>query len=183
MNAVTVPLFATLLGASAWAVREDVLFHRIPNRLTGSVLCVGLTLQLLLVGWQALGQAALGMVVGVAILVPLYYLRATGAGDVKFLGALGTLLGPQWTFIAGLYTLIAGGVLALGYVTFAAVAAGITPSGIPPSLRIHNACQRAQQLRRERFPYALAIAMGVLGAAIQRGDLRTAFEYLTGATV
>ena len=181
MHAVTVPLFATLLGASAWAVREDVLSHRIPNRLTGSVLCVGLTLQLFLAGWQALGQAGLGMIVGLAILLPLYLLRATGAGDVKFLGALGILLGPQWTFIAGLYTLLAGGALALGYVTFAATAAAIAPSGLPWSLRIHYACQRAQQLRRERFPYALAIAMGALGAAMQRGDLRAAFEYLTGA--
>jgi prepilin peptidase CpaA len=180
MHAVTIPLFATLLGASAWAVREDVLSHRIPNRLIGSVLCVGLTFQLLLGGWQALGEAALGMIVGLAILLPLYVLRATGAGDVKFLGALGSLLGPQWALIAGLYTLLAGGALAVGYIAFAATAAAIAPAGIAPSLRIHYARQRAQQLRHERFPYALAIAVGALGAAMQRGDLRAAFEYLTG---
>jgi prepilin peptidase CpaA len=182
MHAITVPIFATLLGASAWAVREDVLFHRISNRLTVSVLCAGLTLQLALAGWEALGQAALGMIVGLTVLLPLYLLRATGAGDVKLLAALGTLLGPQWTFIGGLYTLIAGGALALGYVAYGAVTAAITPAGIPCLLRIQYAFERAQQLRRERFPYALAIGLGAIGAAIQRGDLKVVIDYLTGAT-
>src|SRR5262249_59054605 len=126
-------------------------------------------------------QAALGMMVGLAVLMPLYALRATGAGDVKFLAALGTLLGPKWTLIAGLYTLIAGGALALAYVAFEATAAAVAPAGISWPVRVHQAYERAQQVRRERFPYALAIAIGVIGAATQRGDLRVALDYLTGA--
>jgi prepilin peptidase CpaA len=178
---MTAPLFATLLGASAWAVREDLLAHRIPNRLTGSLLCVGVTLQLGLGGWSALGEAALGTVVGLAVLLPLYLLRATGAGDVKLLAALGALLGPYWILVAGLYTLIAGGVLALGYLLLGALRAAIAPAGVPWPLRIQHGCERAQQLRRERFPYAVAIAIGAVGAATQRGDLRAMFDYLCGA--
>ena len=45
MQDLTLQLFATLLCASAWAVREDLLSHRIPNYLTGSLLCAGLSLQ------------------------------------------------------------------------------------------------------------------------------------------
>jgi prepilin peptidase CpaA len=180
MHAATLPLFATLLGASAWAVREDVLAHRIPNRLTGSLLFLGLALQFAFGGWSALGQAALGAVVGLAVLLPLYLLRATGAGDVKLLAAVGTLLGPQWTLLAGLYTLIAGGALAVGYLLLGAIKAATAP-GLPWSLRIQHAYGRAQQLRHERFPYALAIAVGAIGAAAQRGDLAVAFDYVTGA--
>jgi prepilin peptidase CpaA len=180
MQPMTAPLFATLLGASAWAVREDLLAHRIPNRLTGSLLCLGLSLQLVLGGCSALGEAALGAVVGLAMLLPLYLLRATGAGDVKLLAALGALLGPYWTLVAGVYTLIAGGALALCYLLLGALSAAMAPVGVPWPLRIQYGCERARQLRRERFPYALAIAIGAVSAAAQRGDLRALFDYLCG---
>jgi prepilin peptidase CpaA len=180
MQGLTLPLAATVLGASAWAVREDLLAHRIPNLLTGSVLGVGLVLQLALGGWGALGQATLGVLVGLAVLLPFYLLRAMGAGDVKLLAALGALLGPHWALIAGIGTLIAGGILAGAYLLAGALRAALVPAGAPWSLRILNARERAQQLRRERFPYALAIAVGALAAVIQRGDLQAVFAYLSG---
>jgi prepilin peptidase CpaA len=115
------------------------------------------------------------------VLLPLYMLRATGAGDVKLLAALGALLGPYWILVAGLYTLIAGGVLALGYLLLGALRAAVAPVGAPWLLRIQHGFDRAQKLRRERFPYALAIAIGAVSAATQRGDLRAVFDYLYGA--
>ena len=180
MQDLTPQLFATLLAASAWAVREDLLFRRIPNSLTGSLLCLGLALQFISGGWAALDKAALGALVGLAMLLPLYVLRATGAGDVKLLAAAGASLGPYWAALAGLYTLLAGGALAAGYVLWGATAAAIAPVGSPWPLRIQLGRERAQQLKRERFPYALAIAAGVIGAALQRGDLRIAYHYLIG---
>jgi prepilin peptidase CpaA len=181
VQGLTLPLMATLLGASAWAVREDLLAHRIPNRLTGSLLCVALALQFAFGGWNGLGQAALGALVGLAMLLPLYVLRAMGAGDVKLLAALGALLDPHWALIAGAYTLIAGAVLAGGYLMVGTLRAAALPAGTPWVLRIHNARERAQQLRRERFPYAIAIVVGVLAAVAQRGDLQIMFGYLSGA--
>jgi len=181
MQGLTPQLFAILLGACAWAVREDLLSHRIPNRVTGALLCLGLALQFAFGGWSALGQAALGALVGGAMLLPLYMLRATGAGDVKLLAAAGTLLGPYWAALGGLYTLLAGGFLAAGYLAWGAAGAAITSPAKPWPLRIQLARERVQHLRRERFPYALAIAVGAVGAAAQRGDLRTALDYLTGS--
>jgi len=180
MQTITLPLVATLICASAWAVREDLLVHRIPNRLTGSLLCAGLTLQLAFGGWSALADAALGALVGLAMLMPLYLVRAMGAGDVKLLAALGSLLGPHWTLIAGIYTLMAGAVLALGYVAVGVVRAAALPAGAPWPLRILSARERAQQMRRERFPYAIAIVAGALAAVIERGDLQAAVGYLSG---
>jgi prepilin peptidase CpaA len=181
MQDLTLPLMAILLGASAWAVREDLLAHRIPNRLTGSLLGAGCVLQLAFGGWNALGQAVLGALVGLAVLLPLYLLRAMGAGDVKFLAAIGALLGPHWALIAGIDTLIAGGVLAVGYLACGALRAALAPAGVPWPLRLHYARERAQQLRRERFPYALAIAVGAISAVTQRGDLQALYGSLSGA--
>jgi prepilin peptidase CpaA len=181
MQGLTLPLTATLLGASAWAVREDLLAHRIPNRLTGPLLCLGCLLQFAFGGWSALGQAALGTLVGLAILLPLYLLRAMGAGDVKLLAAIGALLGPRWALVAGIDTLLAGGVLAVGYVTVGTVRAALASAGLPCRVRLYHARERARQLRRERFPYALAIAIGALTAVAQRGDLQAVYQFLSGA--
>ena len=181
MQDLTLPLTATLLGASAWAVREDLLAHRIPNRLTGLLLLAGCLLQFAFGGWTALGQAALGALVGLAVLLPLYVLRAMGAGDVKLLAAIGALLGPHWALIAGINTLIAGGILAVVYLMIGALRAALAPGDAPWRVRLYQARERAQQLRRERFPYALAIAAGALAALAQRGDLQALYQYLAGA--
>jgi prepilin peptidase CpaA len=184
MHSLTLPILVTwtLLGASAWAVREDLLAHRIPNRLTGSLLCAGFALQFAFSGWSGLAQAALGGVVGLAMLLPFYLLRAMGAGDVKLLAAMGTLLGPQWALVAGIYTLIAGGVLAMCYLLAGALRAAAQPATASWPLRMHFALERAQQLRRERFPYALAIVVGAFASLAQRGDLQTALRYMSGGT-
>lgn|SRR5665213_299926 len=181
MQGLTLPLVATLLGASAWAVREDLLSHRIPNRLTGSLLCAGLALQFGFGSWNGLGHAAQGVLVGLLTLLPLHLLRAMGAGDVKLLAAIGSLLGPSCTLSAGIYTLIAGAVLALVYVAFEALRAAALTADAPWPWRIYIARERAQQMRRERFPYALAIVIGAFAAIAQRGDLQAMFNYLSGA--
>jgi prepilin peptidase CpaA len=179
MQDLTLPLLAIVLSASAWAVREDLLAHRISNSLSGSLLAAGLALQLTFGGWTALGQALLGAVVGLAVLLPLYVMRATGAGDVKLLAGFGALLGPYGALLAGTYTLIAGGVLAIIYLVHGALRAALTPAGVPWALRFHTACACAQQMRHQRFPYALAIAIGTIAVMVQRGDLNTASNYLS----
>jgi len=179
MQDLTLPLLVIVLGASAWAVREDLLSHRIPNSLSGSLLAVGLALQLIFGGWSALGQALLGTLVGLAVLLPLYVMRATGAGDLKLLAGFGALLGPYWALLAGAYTLIAGGVLAIAYLAQGTLRAACAPAGAPWLLRFHTACACVQQMRRHRFPYALAIASGTLSVLVQRGDLNAASSYLS----
>jgi prepilin peptidase CpaA len=173
--------FATLLGAGSWAARADLLTHRVPNKLTGCLLCVGLALGLSLGGWRGLGDAVLGTLVGFGMLLPFYLLRAMGAGDVKLLAASGSLLGPHWTLVAGIYTILIGGVLAIGYVVVGSARAAAVPERVSVMGRLQRASARAHQMRRERFPYAIAISFGVLGAALERGDLQSAIVYLSGA--
>ena len=181
MQGLTLPLVITVLCANMWAVREDLLSHRIPNWLTCSLLLLGLGLHLTFEGWWGFGQGILGVLTGFAALLPLYSLRATGAGDVKLLAALGGGLGPYWALVSGIYTILAGAVLALGYVGFVAGRTALQPAGLTWPLRIQVGFLRAQEMRRERFPYALAIAVGGFCVLWQRGDLASVYDYLSGA--
>src|SRR3954467_15437015 len=51
--------------------------------------------------------------VGLLLMLPGHALGATGAGDVKFMAAVGAIVGPPLVVRAFLFTAIAGGGLAL----------------------------------------------------------------------
>ena len=61
----------------------------------------------------SVGAALLGCVIGLVLMLPGHVLGATGAGDVKLMAAVGSLLGPLATVNAVLFTAVAGGVLAV----------------------------------------------------------------------
>ena len=112
-------------------------------------------------------QAGLGLLAGLVLMMPAHVIGATGAGDVKLLAATGALLGPAPIARAFLYTAIAGGALALFVAwrrnrlqtTIGRVAALVTS---PESA----AAVIDAPLENNRFPYAPAIAIGSLIAAI-----------------
>jgi prepilin peptidase CpaA len=107
---VTPVLLLLLLGVAAW---QDLRSFRIPNWLTFGGAVLGLALSLLLPSGQGLAASLAGWTLGLAILLPFYALRAMGAGDVKLLAMAGAFTGPAGVFALGLYSMVAGGVLAL----------------------------------------------------------------------
>jgi prepilin peptidase CpaA len=168
-----------LLALIALAVAADLRHRRIPN---GLVLA-GMTLGLLFQAWAptgaglfvagggslGLGTALFGGLVGLALLLPMYALRALGAGDVKLLAMAGVWFGPASIAWAALWTLLAGGLLSLAV----AACSGVLPR-VLANLRemlLHTLVQA--QLRRlpqvgtpstpttGRLPYAVAIGCGV----------------------
>lgn len=171
---------ASLAGLLAMAVWSDVQSHRIPNRLVLSGLLLGLTCNglLPLVADPPLGQigtlgwtdSLLGALAGLAVLLPMYLLRALGAGDVKLLAMVGAFVGPQAVLGAALGTMVAGGVLAvaaalrwrvvgvmLGNVK-TMVQSGVVQLGAGEAPRMVQPSASAGQL-----PYAIAIAAGTVG--------------------
>ena len=106
-------IYAGAAGAASVAAIVDVRSRRIPNWLSAAALLAGLLVH----AWQdgangilvALGGAALGL----AILLPLYAIKAMGAGDVKLLTGIGALVGPQVLVSVAVYALIVGGVMSL----------------------------------------------------------------------
>src|SRR3990167_7222316 len=112
-----------LVGLLLMVARHDIRSHRIPNKLVLIGVVLGVVLNGLLpegqgfnsaipggLGWLA---ALKGLGVGMAVLLPIYWLRAMGAGDVKLMAMVGAFLGSSDVLGAVLATFIAGGVMAL----------------------------------------------------------------------
>lgn len=159
-----------LLAASI----SDVRSRRIPNALVLYGMALGLCFQTLapagaglFPGSEAgLKAAVLGGLAGLALFLPLYALRLMGAGDVKLLAMTGVWLGAPGVVYAMLWTLLAGGVLAL--------AAALLGGTLRQAWRNTLGILRASALRTcsagllvqapvpttGRLPYAVAIATG-----------------------
>jgi len=161
-------LFTVLL---ALAARADLRARRIPNRLVGVIAAAGLVLAATALARPVgLPHAALGLLVGLALWLPLWLLGGLGAGDVKLAAACGAWLGPWGVLDASLLAMLAGGLLALGML---ARRRALGPLGASASLwvlalrhdpaRALRAPTRAAMLpRTELLPYGVALAIGAL---------------------
>jgi prepilin peptidase CpaA len=155
------PFLALSLGLAA-AVVTDVRTRRIPNWLTGAIAGAGFGLAF---GGGAVTplQAALGLLLGLALMLPGHVIGATGAGDVKLMAAVGSFLGPSLVFRAFLYSALAGGVLALAV----AMRRGLLADTMLGTTRLVTSPAATRDAivtpgRRNRFAYGPAIAAGTL---------------------
>ena len=113
----------TLVTLLLTAVVCDLRTRRIPNTLVAVGIALGLFFLIAArmggdhvvnsVGTTGIVSALLGGLTGLALFLPFYALRTMGAGDVKLLAMIGVWLGPQHVAWAALWTLLAGGALAL----------------------------------------------------------------------
>jgi prepilin peptidase CpaA len=159
--------FVLALGLTA-AVITDVRTRRIPNVLTGALAGAGFGIAFG-GGMVTPAQAALGLLAGLLIMLPGHVIGATGAGDVKLMAAIGTLVGPGLVLYVFLYTAVAGGLFAL------AVAArrGILTTTLMGTRQLVTAPMETRHLvespaRANRFAYGPAIAVGTLAALLLR---------------
>jgi prepilin peptidase CpaA len=155
------PFLALSLGLAA-AVVIDARTRRIPNWLTGAIAGAGFGSSFGGGGVTPL-QALLGVLVGLALMLPGHVIGATGAGDVKLMAAVGSFLGPGLAFRAFLYSALAGGVLAL---TIAARRGLLTDTVLGTSRLVTAPSATRDAIvtpgRRNRFAYGPAIAAGTL---------------------
>ena len=79
--------------------------------MTGAIL--GIALNTFLPDGLGFYESILGWGVGLLLLLPCYFLRVMGAGDVKLVAMVGAFVGLANIMIVLLYIMVAGGVLAL----------------------------------------------------------------------
>lgn len=96
----------------------DLKERKIPNKITFSGILIGILINLLTGGWSGLLQAVLGLFAGLAIFFIPFAMSGMGAGDVKLMGAIGALMGWQFSLMTAVYSALVGGVMVLGYLLF-----------------------------------------------------------------
>ena len=92
---------------------------KVPNWVTFPMILSGWAFGLYDGGMAGLGYSLLGTLAGLAMLLPLYAIGGMGAGDVKLLAGVGAWVGTTITFYAFCWSVIFGGVIALGMVVWA----------------------------------------------------------------
>ncbi|MEW6380977.1 MAG: prepilin peptidase [bacterium] len=95
------------------AATGDILSRKIPNWLTFSTMVTGIIYHTWTEGWKGLLSSAAGVAIGLGLLIIFYLSGGMGAGDVKLMGAVGSLVGPKGVFSAFLGTALFGGVYAI----------------------------------------------------------------------
>lgn len=163
-SAIVLTLFLVVTLCSI----TDILKHRIPNNVLWPALLLALVIHSVLAGVPGFVDCVLGMVVGLAMLFPLYFAGGTSAGDVKLLGVVGALFGSSGAIIAGIATLIFGGVLGVLFIAWRVIEpilmmqiAQLVRSGgtsTPPLIR----AVASDRSSSSQFPYAPAIACGTV---------------------
>jgi prepilin peptidase CpaA len=113
MQPIPYALQAVLLTLVLVAAIFDYLYRRIPNWLVVTGFVLGLGLRLSLGGWAGLLVSVEGFGFAFAVYLIFYALRAMGGGDVKLMGAAGSIAGPINWFSIFILTSIIGGILAL----------------------------------------------------------------------
>jgi prepilin peptidase CpaA len=104
-----------VIGLLLIACLTDLLYRKIPNALLLVAGAYGLISSAMGFGNVVIMDAVLGLVIGLMIFSFPYYKSWIGAGDVKLMGVLGIYFGPTLTLSAAIYSMLAGGILALIY--------------------------------------------------------------------
>ena len=167
-------VLSLLLAGAVW---QDVRSRRIPNQLVLVGLVLAFALQLALPAGDGLFVAPFGSIgllwslagfgTGLALLLPMYALRALGAGDVKLLAMIGAFVGPGAVIGIAACTLLAGGVLALVVSMYLGTlkrmlgnSMHLVTHSVFGALNGQSAAIEAPAAPSGKLPYAIAIAAG-----------------------
>lgn len=147
----------------------DIQFRRIPNGLVLTGLVLSLIIHVTFNEFYGFKEWGYGMLTGFALFLPLYALRAMGAGDVKLMAMAGSFLDPGSAIGVVLMTLVAGGVLSIvvalrNGVLRQAISNIHTLLVLTMFKKLSGGNAQLEQLPSSagNLPYAVAIAIGTL---------------------
>jgi prepilin peptidase CpaA len=170
------PRTGVLMALLIVAAITDVRRHRIPNWLTfgGAAFGVLYAAAVPFAPGQGVMWSLYGLLLGLVIALPLYVLRAMGAGDVKLIAMSGAFLGLSHIVPAVLCVFIVGGVAAIGFAVMHRVA-GRMIANIAQAM--HTMLVAAVVGTRPvadttasvgKLPYGVSIAVGTIGYIVAK---------------
>ena len=98
------------------SVSFDLTVRRIPNWIIAFGLAGGLLLNASQ-GFVQFSHSLLGFIAGIAVFIVPFAVGWMGAGDVKYFGVVGALLGVEWLPRVLFYSIVVAGVIAVGCVS------------------------------------------------------------------
>ena len=174
----TDPRTGVLMALLVIAAVIDCRSYRIPNWLTLGGIVFALIYRTLFARTHLSGftDSMGGLLVGFGIMLPLYVLKAMGAGDVKLMAMVGAFLGVQETLYAVLFTFIVGGVAAITFALFNKAAVRMFANirnviqnmfaSATLGLKVDARVDMGQSVGR--LPYAVSICVGTIVFVLAR---------------
>ncbi len=140
-------LVSVIGGISDWKTRK------IPNWLTFGTFFLALIYNICLLKFEPVLSCILGFFVGLLLLIIPYILGGMGAGDVKLLAAIGSIVGYKNILVIFFFTAISGLVLGLVWLI-----------GRPGHLKFLISTGQVLNVadKKEKIPYGIAIMFGVI---------------------
>jgi len=160
---------AVLIPLAASVIYHDVRFRRIPNVLVLTALIAGLSINSFFDGFHGLANSGLGFALAFIPMLLLHIFGAMGAGDVKLMGAVGSILGVGLMPVTLILVVMVGGILAV----YTTLRAGTVLSTLHGVLRIFVGILPGWEMprfamapdRSHTIPYGVAIMVGSLISA------------------
>jgi prepilin peptidase CpaA len=106
----------SILLVTVLSVSFDLTVRRIPNWIIAFGLAGGLLLNASQ-GFVQFSHSLLGFIAGIAVFIVPFAVGWMGAGDVKYFGVVGALLGVEWLPRVLFYSIVVAGVIAVGCVS------------------------------------------------------------------
>ena len=147
-------LLIVIVGVAG--VLEDLTRRRISNWTSGGAVIAGLIVHLAQKGWTGAMHSLFGSAIGFGVFLIFYLLGGMGGGDVKLMAGFGALLGDGRILPASLLAAMAGGVMAVIYLTVQAT----TRRWKARSGKAVPATAASGEKSGESIPYAPAITAG-----------------------
>lgn len=158
-------LVAITVTWAALAAIWDLRTQRIPNWMTFPAALLGLAINAALGGLSGLGQSALGILLGLALLIVPFALGGMGAGDVKMLAAVGAFGGPAFVWRTFLMGSVAGGLISIGFIL---LRSRVDRQSLQAAVLTRRMPGGVVKASKQAFPYGVAILAGTVAASFAR---------------